>query len=46
MIGYKFEHSEGSSDQYFAEPIVLPVEFRKALIKHFKELRDLEAGIY
>jgi hypothetical protein len=46
VIGYKFEHPDGRSDQYFAEPIVLPAEFRKGVIKYLKEVRDLEAGIY
>ena len=45
-IGYKFEHSDGRSDQYFAEPITLPAEFRKAVSKYRKEVRDFEAGIY
>ena len=42
-IGIKFEHSDGRSDSYFAEPIVLPAEFRKAVNKFLKEVRDLEA---
>lgn len=46
MIGYKFEHPDGRSHQYFAEPIVLPAKFRKAVSKYLKEVRDLEAGIY
>ena len=39
VIGYKFEHPDGRSDQYFAEPIVLPVEFRKAISKYLEEVR-------
>ena len=46
VIGHKFEHPDGRSDQYFAEPIVLPAEFRKAISKYLKEVRDLRAGIY
>lgn len=45
-IGIKFEHPDGRSDQFFAEPIILPAEFRKAVSKYLKEVRDLEAGIY
>ena len=41
VIGHKFEHPDGRSDQYFAEPIVLPAEFRKAVSKYLKEVRDL-----
>lgn len=46
VIGYKFEHPDGPSDLYFAEPIVLPTQFRKAVSKYLKEVRDLEMGIY
>lgn len=46
VIGYKFKYPDGRSDQYFAAPLVLPAEFRTAVRKYLKELRDLEAGIY
>ena len=46
VIGYKFEDPSGSSNQYFAAPLVLPVEFRTAVRKYQKELRDLESGIH
>ena len=46
VIGYEFENTEGQSHQHFAEPIVLPAEFRNAVRKYLKEVRDLEAGIY
>jgi len=45
-VGYEFEHPDGSSDLYFAESIVLPAAFRKAVNKHLKEVCDLEAGLY
>ena len=40
-VGYKFEFSAGLSDQYLAEPIVLPAKFRKALVKDLNEVRDI-----
>jgi hypothetical protein len=46
VIGYKFEDPSGSSNQYFAAPLVLPAEFRNAVKKYLKQYRDLDAGIY
>ena len=45
VIGYEFEYPDGRYEQ-LAAPIVLPAEFRTAVRKYHKELRDLEAGIY
>lgn len=40
VIGYTFYHPNGGSDQYFAEPIILPAEFRKAVSKYLKQVRE------
>lgn len=40
VIGYDFGNLDRQSDKYYAEPIVLPAEFRKALRKYLKEISE------
>lgn len=45
LVGYTFYRPYNESDQYFAEPIVLPAEFRKAISKHLKKYATLRRNL-